>query len=119
MACSTSLPQYCCTGTDDCLIYLKVHDTENGKIVAMCDEALIDKVLEEGTIVIDIKGYSDFYRGKLVSPDESNGIPEKSKIFSANIVGKESVKAAIDWMVIEKGHVKTVKGVPYAQAYRV
>ena len=85
----------------------------------MCDESLIDKVLEEGKLVIDIKSYSDFYKGKLISPDEPNGIPARSKIFSANIMGRESVKVAMDWGVIEKGHIKTVSGVPYAHAYKV
>ncbi len=101
------------------LIYLKIHDTENGKIVAMCDESLIDKVLEEGKLVIDIKNYSDFYMDKLISADDPRGIPERSRIVSANIVGKESVKVAVDCGVIEKGHVKTVNGVPYAHAYKV
>ena len=97
---------------------MKIHDTENGKIVAMCDESLIDKVLDDGKIVMDIKSYSDFYKGSLITAEQFPDI-STDKMTSANIVGKESVDTAIKNKVIERGHVKTIKSVPYAQAYKV
>lgn len=101
------------------MIYAKVHDTENGKMIAMCDESLIDKTLEEGKLVIDIKGYADFYRGELVSADEFDQMPEKGKIMSANIIGEESVGLAVGSGLIQEGHIKMINGIPYAHAYRV
>ena len=38
------------------MIYIKIHQAEEGDIIAACDESLIDKVLEEGEIYIDLKG---------------------------------------------------------------
>ncbi len=96
---------------------MKIHDTENGKIIAMCDESLIDKVLEEGKLVMDIKSYSDFYKGSLITADQFSDISTE-KMASANIVGKESVDTAIKNKVIERGHVRTIKDVPYAHAYK-
>ncbi len=103
----------------DALIYLKIHATENGKLIAMCDESLIDKILQEGEMVIDIKNYSDFYKGELIHSKSFNDIVSAHDILSANIVGKESVEAAITNKVIERGHVKRISGIPYAHAYRI
>ncbi len=100
------------------MIYVKIHETETGKIVAMCDESLIDKVLQEGKVLLDIKGYSDFYKGSLITAEQFAEI-STSNMTSANIVGSEAVDAAIAKKVIERGHVKTVKGIPYAHAYKV
>ncbi len=100
------------------MIYLKIHQTERGKIVAMCDESLIDRVLKEGNVVIDLKGYSDFYKGTLITSTQFKEISTKGMV-SANVVGKEAVDAAIDKKVIEHSHIKSVQGIPYAHAYRV
>ncbi|MCL4389249.1 DUF424 family protein [Candidatus Marsarchaeota archaeon] len=99
------------------MIYLKVHETENGDIIAMCDQALIDKVLEEGKIMLDIKRYAEFYKGTLINGEEFQ--KGSRKVISANIVGREAIDAAIENMLIDEGHVKTVAGIPYAHAYRV
>jgi len=84
----------------------------------MCDESLIDKVLEEGNILINIKGYADFYKGSLIPAREFGEISTKNMI-TANIVGQEAVSTAIRNKVIDQTHVKRVNGVPYAQAYKV
>jgi hypothetical protein len=97
------------------MIYIKIHDTDEGSIIAMCDESLIGKVYEEGDLVLDLKDYSDFYIGELTDPEELD-IPEH-KFNSANIVGKESVEAAIKRKLIEKENVNTIMEVPYAHTY--
>ncbi|MCL4379289.1 MAG: DUF424 family protein [Candidatus Marsarchaeota archaeon] len=100
------------------MIYVKVHNTENGKIIAMCDESLIGKVLEDGKLVMDLKAYSDFYNGSLITPSQFPDMPA-DEIVSANVVGEESVDVAIKHRIIGKGHVKMINGVPYAHAYAV
>ncbi len=98
------------------MIYLKIHDTDEGKIIAMCDESLIGRVFEENDVVLDLKDYSDFYIGDLVDP-ESMELPKGEKFNSANIVGKESVAAALRQKLIEEDNVSKVMGVPYAHTY--
>ena len=101
------------------MIYVKLHSTENGNMLAMCDSALIDKVLSEGDIEINLRDYSDFYKGQLTSSKEALTMVKREDIHSANIVGKEAIKVALDRKIIEKANVKTVNKVPYANAFRV
>ena len=101
------------------MIYLKLHEAEEKLMVAMCDEALLGKILEEGDLVIDLKAYSDFYKGELLSPAEARFKVDSSRIYSSNIVGDESVKAAIDLGLVEKENVMTVNGVPFAQSFKL
>ncbi|MGC8495998.1 MAG: DUF424 domain-containing protein [Candidatus Micrarchaeia archaeon] len=102
------------------MIYIKIHDTENGSMVAMCDDDLIEKVLEEGDIVIDIKSYSGFYRGSVVDAKKAQDmINELDKVASANVIGKESVEAALGCGIISKKGIMKVAKVPYAHSYSV
>ena len=101
------------------MIYLKLHEAEEKLMVAMCDESLIGKILEEGDLVIDLKAYSDFYKGELLSPAEARIRVDSSRVYSSNIVGDESIKAAIDLGLVEKENVMMVKGVPFAQSFKL
>ena len=102
------------------MIYIKTHEAENGSLIAMCDESLIDKTLSEGDIFIDIKAYNSFYKGELVSEERAKKIiEERDVVYSANIIGKEAVGIALKTGIIEKENVLTVKKVPYAHAYKV
>ncbi len=101
------------------MIYIKIHDTENGDIIAMCDSHLIDKVLKEGDLEINVKDYSDFYKGELVDVEKAVGMLNPEKLYSANIIGKESVDAAIKGAIIHKDGVMKVSGIPYANAFRI
>ncbi len=101
------------------MIYLKIHSTDNGNMLAMCDSGLIDRVVSEGDVEINLRDYSDFYKGQLVSREGALGLVKKEDIMSANIVGKEAVKVALEKGVIEKSHVRKVSKVPYANAFRV
>ncbi len=105
---------------DNMTVYIKTHEAENGTVVAMCDESLIDKVLEEGDVYIDIKSYKDFYNGELANQIRAKKIiKDKPSIYSANLVGKEAIKIGLDTGIIQSENVKQVSKVPYAQAYRV
>jgi hypothetical protein len=99
------------------MIYVKKYATENGVMLAMCDADLIDKVLAEGDLEMDMRAYAGFYKGDLIDPKNAKRLIDAETIHSANVVGKESVDAAIASSIIQKGHVKTIGDVPYAQAY--
>ena len=101
------------------MIYIKVHSTENGAILAMCDSSLVDKVLVEGDIEINIRDYADFYKGQLVSSKSAKGVIKKAGIMSANIIGEESVGVALDEQIISKENVRRVMKVPYANSFRI
>lgn len=101
------------------MIYIKLHKTDNGDMIAMCDSSLIDKILTEGDVEINIKDYSDFYKGELVEPQKAKSMLNPKTLYSANIIGKESVEIAIDAKIILKESVKKVNKVPYANAFKL
>jgi hypothetical protein len=101
------------------MIYVKIHPTDNGNMLAMCDSSLIEKVLSEGDVEINLKDYSEFYKGQLLSEEGALGIVKKEDVMSANIVGQESVKVCLKKGIIEKENVKRISKVPYATAFRV
>ncbi len=101
------------------MIYIRVHRTDNGDMIAMCDSSLIDKVLKEGDVEINIKDYSDFYKGELVNEQKAVSMLDPKRLYSANIVGKESVEAAIKGEIILEDSVKRVNKTPYANAFKI
>lgn len=97
-----------------------MHETENGSMIAMCDENLIDRILEQGDIYINIKDYKSYYMGERIGKENAiRRIKLVEKVHSANIVGKESVEVGLDTKIIGKGDVLNVDGVPYVQSYNV
>jgi hypothetical protein len=101
------------------MLYLKIHDNEHGAVIAMCDENLIGKVLDDGKLHIDLKQYAGFYKGELVNRKKALELMADERIYSANVIGKEAVETAIEGKVIQKENVSMVDGVPYAHAYKV
>ncbi len=101
------------------VIYLKVHDTEKGTIIAMCDEKLIGTILNEGKAVIDLDKYSGFYKGDLVSNEEAQALIENSSIYTANIVGKEAVDVFVRSGLAKEEEIGSVDGVPFVQVFNV
>ncbi len=101
------------------MIFLKIHKSDNGDMVAMCDESLIGEVLSEGAIEINIRDYSEFYKGELVSKEGVADVIDANRVYTANVVGQEAVDAAIGCNVIDPESVKKVGDIPYAQAFRV
>lgn len=101
------------------MIYLKIHNSQNGKVVAMCDESLIDTVLSDGMAEMDIRSYSGFYKGDLVEKESVPAVEELEDLDSVNIVGSESVDIAVEKSLISMDSVKKIGDVPYAQAFKM
>ena len=102
------------------MIYLKVHKTENGSMIAMCDEDLIGKVLEQGDVYINIRDYRSYYVGDRMSREDAvKLIKSMEKIHSSNAVGKESVEVGLETKIVNMKDVLKVDGVPYVQSYNV
>ena len=101
------------------MIYIKFHDTDSGMILAMCDEKLINSVIEKDYIYINIMDYSNFYKGELVDATLAEKKIKGQEFYSANVIGEESVKVAVKSKIIKIQNVKTVNAIPYAHSYRV
>jgi len=97
-------------------MYLKVHDTPDGEVVALCDAVLIGKVLSQGKMRIDLEKYSGFYIGEKVEP--ASAIAALRAAPNANIVGEKSLAAAKAAGLDVSGAIK-IGGVPHLQLYRI
>ena len=98
-------------------MYLKIHDNPSGKIVAVCDEDLIGKVLENKDIYMDLDKYRSFYIGESV--DEKKIKDALVSFGSANIVGTQSVAIALSMGLATKKDVMYIKKTPYIQIYQL
>jgi len=93
------------------MILTKIHQNNNGQIiVAMCDDSIKGKVIEEGEMVLDLT--SSFYDGSEI--DEKVFDIKISKASSVNAVGKESTDYLVSKGLIEKDSVMTLNDIPYA-----
>lgn len=83
-------------------------------VVAVCDKEILGKIFEEGKFQLDVK--ESFYKGKQVSEAELLKIIKNLSMEDAtfNIVGRNSVNAALKAGVITQEGIKEIQGVPFA-----
>jgi hypothetical protein len=83
-------------------------------VVAVCDSELLGKRFEEGKFQLDIK--ESFYGNEEFSEDETITLMKRMQKEDAtfNIVGKNSVNAALRAGIIEKEGIKKIQGIPFA-----
>lgn len=96
-------------------MYLKIHNTPQGKVVAACDDELIGRVLEGGGAYIDLDRYRGFYVGTKASKGDLK--EALARFSSANLVGKEAVDVAVSMGLIDKKDVMYINKIPYIQIY--
>ncbi len=103
------------------MIYLKIHDTDNGAMVAICDEKLLGNIYKDKKtgMVLDLKKYADFYKGELVKPENLVDILKRIYIYSGNIVGNEAVSAVIKAGLATGAEVKRIQDVPSLHIYKI
>lgn len=98
-------------------MYLKIHQSARGDVVAACDEELLGKVLEDKDAFMDLARYRGFYEGEKAGED---GLEKAlGRFFSANLVGRGPVSVALRMGLAGKGDVRYIKKVPYIQIYRI
>jgi|YelNatPaOPRAMG01_1025707.scaffolds.fasta_scaffold05377_2 hypothetical protein len=98
-------------------MYINVHNTREGRIVAACDKELIGKVLDDGKIHLDLKAYKSFYVGKPATAAELK--KELENFSSANLVGKKAVSVALESGFAQKTDVIYINLIPYIQIYKI
>jgi len=97
------------------MVYMKIHEVRGEKIVAICDSNLLGVKLVERNIVLHVN--ERFYGGQLVPL--SHAMREAASATILNLVGEETVKAAIERGLIHPAAVLRVAGVPHAQAVKI
>ena len=92
---------------------IKVHKSYRD-LVAICDKDILGKKFEEEDRILEIK--EDFYNGEEISYKDLIQLMvfmyKEDATF--NIVGKESIKAAIESGIILEEGIRKVEGIPFA-----
>ena len=100
------------------MMYFRIHENAQGRVVAVCDANLLGRVIEDKSgACMDLERYRGFYMGSKAGPAE---VEEALRSFdSANIVGKEAVSVALKMGLAGKSDVMYIKRTPYIQIYRL
>lgn len=97
------------------MISIKIYKQGNNLLIGACDEKLLGKKFEDGKFQIDVS--KEFYGGKRISPEVLKKYLQDATI--ANLVGKETIKCAIDLGLIDPECIIKINGVPHAQMVRM
>lgn len=93
------------------MFFVKIHKKLGREVLAICDEDILGKTLDDENIHFEIK--IEFYKGEKLKEDQVKLLLKDS--INYNIIGKEIVKIAIEIGVIEEDQVIKIKGIPHAQ----
>ena len=91
--------------------YVKIHPRMDHYLVAICDETLLGKTLNEGEIKFNVS--EEFYGGELV--DLNTCLEHLKRATIANMIGNKTVNAAINAGLVQKQAVLYIEGEPHAQ----
>ena len=97
------------------MISIKIYKKGTELMIGACDDNLLGKKFEEGKFQIDVT--KAFYGGEKISTDVLKKYLKDATI--ANLVGKKTVKCAIELGLIDPDCVIKIKGVPHAQMVRM
>ncbi len=95
-------------------MYLKVHRTPDGEIVAVCDRELLNTTLAHGEVEVRI---SETFYGNTPA-DEERVKSALSSATNANLFGRRTIEIAIACGAVDRKCVVMVGGVPHAQVFR-
>jgi len=97
------------------MISIKIYKQGKDLLVGACDEKLIGKKFTDGKFQIDVS--KEFYDGERISSQILKKYLEDATI--ANLVGKETIKCAVELGLVDPECVIKIKGVPHAQMVRM
>jgi hypothetical protein len=100
-------------------IYVRIHDTPEGNIIAMCDGELIGSRHSEGKMELDLKSYANFYIGDLMGPEEAGTLIHELDFYTANIVGEISVGIFIEKKMAEASEIRRIGRVPCLHLFKM
>lgn len=98
---------------DDWMYWTKVFSTKTEIIVALCDEEILDKVIEFKKTNAKIKISKYFYGEHLV--DENIVLKLMNRATIGNLFGKNIINFAEKHGFISKENIINIDGIPHAQ----
>lgn len=92
------------------MIFVKEHEHQHRKLLAICDGNLIGKIFEEANKMLNVS--KSFYQGEPMFEKDILQIIDENVLL--NIVGEESVNFALKNKLIDKKGIIKIKGIPHA-----
>ncbi|MDD1666873.1 MAG: DUF424 family protein [Methanomicrobiales archaeon] len=96
------------------VMFLKVHRTPDGEIVAACDRELLNTTLVHKDVEVRIS--ETFYGNTPATEEQVRSALVQAT--NANLFGRRTVEIAIACGAVDRGCVVLVSGVPHAQVFR-
>jgi uncharacterized protein len=93
------------------MISIKIYQQGEDLVIGACDEQLLGKKFRDGKLQIDVAKH--FYDGERIDKKALEKFLLDATI--ANLVGKETVKCAVDIGLVDPDRIIKIKGVPHAQ----
>ena len=97
------------------MISIKIYKQGDELLIGACDEKLIGKKFTDGKFQINVT--KEFYGGKRVDSKTLKEFLKDATI--ANLVGKETIKCAIELGLVDPECIIKIKGVSHAQMVRM
>jgi len=94
-------------------MYIKIHKAPTGDVIAVGDENILGKTLEDKKNHIKVSEH--FYKGEM--KDATAIAPILETATNSNLIGKEAVALGLKLGIIAEGKVIVIAGVPHAQVY--
>ena len=96
-------------------MFIKIHKNTNAEVIAVCDENLIGKVIEDKNMKVVVS--ERFYKGEMKSNSEIIEILREAK--NINLIGKETIDLAIKNGLINNKNIIKIKNIPHAQIFSI
>jgi hypothetical protein len=97
------------------MISVKIYKQGDDLVIGACDAHLLGKKFRDGKFQIDVAKH--FYDGKRIDKATLKKFLQDATI--ANLVGKETVKCALDLGLVHPNRILKIKGVPHAQIVHI
>lgn len=96
-------------------MYIKINKSGDSAVVALCDEDLINKTLDDGVLQLNVTEH--FYKGDKKPEEEIIKILKNAG--NLNIVGEKSIKLALENNIIHKDSIIKIANIPHAQVVSI
>jgi hypothetical protein len=107
------------TGDDEvkylCSVYVKVHSFQGCVLIAVCDEELLGKILNEKDICFDVS--EKFFKGLKMSVEEAIDLIRNAD--TANLIGARIVNRAMKEKLVHPEAIMSIAGIPHAQIVKL
>ncbi len=95
--------------------FIRTSNYQNSKMLNICDEDLLGKVLQKDNLQMNIS--KNYYGQRLVEKDEAEKLMKNSSIL--NMVGKETIEMSINLKIGSKQGVKIIDDVPFLIVFKM